>query len=142
MTSAVIGIGTLLKVGDGATPTEAFTTIAEVKSISGPSETRDTLDVTNMDSPNQYKEFVATLIDGGTISCDINFIGDNTTQNGLRTDMLAGTARNFQLLMANTGASLYAFTAFVTEFSPSFDVESIVTASISMKITGAVTFTP
>ena len=34
MTEGIIGLGTLLKIGDGATP-EVFTAIAEVKDITG-----------------------------------------------------------------------------------------------------------
>jgi len=138
MTSAVIGKGTLLKAGDAANP-EVFTTIAEVKSISGPDISRDTLDVTNMDSSGNFREFVATLQDGGTVSFDINFIGDNATQTGLKTDMDAGTARNFELLMPNTGATLFTFTALIVGISYSFEVDGIISASISLKITGTVT---
>jgi hypothetical protein len=37
MTEGVIGLGTILKIGDGATP-EVFTAIAEVKDITGPGQ--------------------------------------------------------------------------------------------------------
>ena len=140
MTSAVIGKGTLFKRGDGASP-EVFTTVAEVKSISGPELSRDTLDVTNMDSTGNFREFVATLQDGGSVSFDINLIGDNTSQNNLDTDMNNGTARNFQMLLPNVGATLYSFTGLVTGFSVAVEIDGIITASITIKITGAVTRT-
>lgn len=141
MTDAVLGKGTLLKAGDGA-GTEVFTAIAEVKSISGPDITRDTVDVTHMESSGNFREYISTLQDGGTMNFDINYIGDNTTQNNLKADMDAGTARNFQLLMPNTGATLFTFTALVVGFSFNFDIESLISASISLKITGVVTITP
>jgi len=40
MTEGVIGLGTLLKIGDGASP-EVFAAIAEVKDITGPGLTRE-----------------------------------------------------------------------------------------------------
>jgi hypothetical protein len=40
MPEGVIGLGTRLKIGDGATP-EVFTAIAEVKDITGPRLTRE-----------------------------------------------------------------------------------------------------
>ena len=36
-TTGTSGFGTLLQVGDGASPTEAFSTLAEVTGLSGPS---------------------------------------------------------------------------------------------------------
>lgn len=140
MTSAVIGKGTLLKAGDGGGP-EVFTTIAEVKSISGPQITRDTLDVTNMDSVGNFREFVSTLQDGGTVSFDVNYIGDNTSQNNMKTDQDNGTARNFQILMPNVGATLFAFTALVVGNDFNFEIDGIISLSISLKITGQVTIT-
>ena len=138
MTSAVIGKGTLLKAGDGG-GSEVFTTVAEVKSISGPDITRDTLDVTNMDSSGNYREFVATLQDGGSVSFDVNFIGNNTSQNNMQTDMNAGTARNFQLLMPNVASTLFTFTALIVGLTFNFEIDGIITENISLKITGAVT---
>ena len=40
MSEGVIGLGTLLKIGDGDTP-EVFTAIGEVKDITGPGLTRE-----------------------------------------------------------------------------------------------------
>jgi hypothetical protein len=40
MTEGVIGLGTLLKIGNGASP-EVFTAIAEVLGITGPGLTRE-----------------------------------------------------------------------------------------------------
>lgn len=58
------GFGTLLKVGDGASPTEAFTAIAEVKSISGPSMSMETIDATHMESPSGYREILPSFRNG------------------------------------------------------------------------------
>lgn len=138
MTSAVIGIGTLLQVGDGA-GTEVFTTIPEVKSISGPEITRDTIDVTHMNSPNNFREFVTTLKDGGEVSFEMNYIGNDTTQNGIRVDLKAGTLRNFKMVMNNVASTTFDFAAVVTEFGLSTELEEIVTASVTLKISGDIT---
>ena len=52
---ATAGIGTLLQIGDAASP-EVFTTIAEVLDISGPGLVSDLVDVTNMSSPGSFEE--------------------------------------------------------------------------------------
>ena len=70
MSDAFIGHGTLLQRGDGGDP-ETFTTVAEVLNISGPSLSRDTIDVTTMDSPDEWIEFIAGLNDVGEITFDL-----------------------------------------------------------------------
>lgn len=136
-TSAIMGIGTLLQIGDGGGP-EVFTTMAEVLSISGPNETRETLDVTNMDSPNNTREKILALKDSGSVTFDMNFLGTNAQQNQLKTDMDAGTLRNFKIVMPGT-VRTFAFAALVTELSKDFPVDSQITASVTLEISGPVT---
>ena len=138
MTSAVAGIGTLLKAGDGG-GTEVFTTIAEIKNIDGPNVSLETIDATTMDSPGGAREFIGGLINNGTLSCSFNYIGDNVTQNNLETDLKDKKLRNFQLLMTNTAGTLISFSALVIEFSRSFEIESLNNATINLQISGEVT---
>ena len=65
--------GTLLQRGDGAAPTEAFTTIGEVLNIGGPSLAQEVVDVTSHSSPGAFRQKVGGLLDAGEISFDINF---------------------------------------------------------------------
>ena len=82
-TKAVTSHGTLLKVGDGASP-EVFATIAEVKDISGPGTTLSTEDATNHDSGG-WREPVPTLLEGGEVTFDLNYYGGTTqTSSALR----------------------------------------------------------
>ena len=137
-TSATSSFGTFLKIGDGAVA-EAFTTIAEVRDISGPSLALDTEEVTSHDSPGGWEEFVATILRSGEVSFDLNFLPTNATQSyaaGLIADMVAKTKRNFQLIFTNVGATTWAFAAYVTAFEPSAPVAGALTASASLKITG------
>jgi hypothetical protein len=57
---AFAGVGTVFKRGAVA--------IAEITSISGPNLTRGTIDVTNLDSTNGYREFIAGFRDGGEVT--------------------------------------------------------------------------
>ena len=77
---AISAFGTLLKVGDGG-GTEVFTTIAEVKEISGPSISVDTVELTTHSSSGAWKEYLPTLIDAGEVTFDVNFIPTNATQS-------------------------------------------------------------
>jgi hypothetical protein len=76
---AKISNGTLLKIGDGASP-ENFTTIPEVMRLSGPSVRFDLLDVTSHDTVGFFREWIPGLADGERVSDvgtpmtkDINF---------------------------------------------------------------------
>lgn len=135
-TSAVSSHGTLLKIGDGG-GSEVFTTIAEVKDISGPALSWETEDVTNHDS-SKWREHIVTIKEGGEVTFEINYYSA-TTQDSLRTDMLAGTKRNFQVVFPTSPAETHAFAAYITGIEYDAPVEGVLSQSITLTITGAVT---
>lgn len=73
-----------LQVGDSA-PTYAtvYTVISEVKNIDGPGFDRDMADVTNLSSTASFKEFIPTLIDGGEITFEINYVPTSASHMAL-----------------------------------------------------------
>jgi hypothetical protein len=144
-TGALSSFGTLLKIGNGGSPTETFTTIAEVRDISGFAFALATEDVTNHDSAG-WREHIPTIIEAGEVTFDINFKGDATQGFGsgsLYDDMVDKTKRNFQLVLpAGVGAAndTAAFTAYVTGFELSAPVEGVLSAAVTLQVTGAVTW--
>jgi predicted secreted protein len=140
LSSAVSSFGTLLKIGDGATPTEAFTTIAEVRDISGPGFTLDTEEVTNHSTTGGYKEYIATLKDGGEVTFDLNFF-QHATHDDLWDDFEARTRRNFQIVFPITsGDDTLTFAAFVTNIGHEAPVQGVLTRSVTLRVTGAGTW--
>jgi len=138
MTDALSSFGTFLKAGDGGTP-EAFTTISEVRDISGPSLGLDTEEVTSHDSPGGWEEFVSTILRSGEVTFDINYEPTETTHDagtGLIADMTARTLRNFQLVWTDPVSTTWSFAAYVTGFEPSAPVAGALSASCTLKITG------
>lgn len=144
MSNAVAGYGTLLKLGDGGGP-ETFTTIAEVKDVTGPGMEADTIESTNHSSPNGWKEYLAGMLDAGEVTFSVNFIPSDATQDdatGLIFVMKQRLKRNFQLLWPGPGANrLCAFPALVTGFEPTAPVDDALTADITLKVTGEPIFT-
>lgn len=138
-TSAVSSHGTLLKVGDGATP-EVFTTIAEVKDISGPAMSLTMEDATSHDSGG-WKEEIATLLEAGDISFDVNYSA-HTTQELLETAQYNRERLNFQMVLPLAVPVTKAFSGYVTGFERSAPVSGILTASVTIRVSGAVTTTP
>ena len=138
MSDAISAFGTLLKIGDGGDP-ESFTTIAEVKDISGPSLSLATEEITNHSSPGGWREFIGTLLDAGEVTFDINFIPTHSTHNastGLIADMVNKVKRNFQLVFPDAGNTTWNFTALITGFELSEPVEGTLSASVTLRITG------
>lgn len=138
MSNAVAGFGSLLKIGDGAGP-EVFTTIAEVKDISGPSLSMATIDVTNQSSTGGWAEFIGGIKDAGEVTFDVNFLPADATHNaatGLIRDYNNRTKRNFQLVFPDAGATTWSFAALVTAFQPTEPIGDALTASVTLKITG------
>jgi hypothetical protein len=135
---AISSFGTQLKIGDGQ-GTEAFTTIAEVMDISGPSLSQGTQEVTPQTAPNRARVFIATLLDGGEVSFDINYEPAGATHDqttGLIKDMTDGTLRNFQTVFPDAATTTWSFAAFITGFEPSAPVDGALTASVTFKISG------
>lgn len=133
------GFGTLLKVGDGASP-EVFTSVAEVIGpITGPGIGVDSVEVTDTESPNTHREYIPGLVDAGEISFDMNFLPQDSTQdetNGLISLAQARTTKNFQIVYSDTSNSTWAITGFITSLEPTAPIDDRATMSCTIKITG------
>lgn len=139
MSNALNSFGTLLKIGDGATPTEGFTTIAEVLDISGPALKANTEDVTSHSSTGGWEESIPTTLAAGEVTFDVNFIPTTATQSqtsGLLRDLKNKTKRNFQLVFPDTGSTTWPFAAYVTGFEPKAPVKGKLSAAVTLMITG------
>lgn len=142
MSQALAAYGVLLKRGDGGTPTETFTTIAEVKSISGPSMSADVIDVTTHSSAaiGAGREKIASLIDWGEVSFDLNFIPTNTQHKQLLADLNARGKHNWKIVFPDAGPTEWAFEGIVTNFEMDMPVDDVLGASLTITITTKPTF--
>lgn len=141
MTLAVSSEGTLLKMGDGAGP-EVFTAIAEVRDIGGPALAQGTEEVTHHGSGG-WREFIATLKEGGEVTFQVNVLNDATQGpgSGLLDAFDDGEAHNFQIVFPTATPLTADFAAIVTGFTPDAPVEGALTADATLQITGEVTWT-
>lgn len=138
--NAISAYGTLLKRGDGGSP-ETFTTVPEVRSISGPSMETDEADVTTHSSAafGAFREFILTLIDAGTIEFDINYVPSDSVHAGLRSDFLNRTKRNWQLVLPGNVQTI-SFAGYVKTIPLEFPVDGPITQKLTIRCTGAPTF--
>lgn len=134
--NAFAGVGTHLQLGDGAS-SEAFANIAEVNSIDGPNISVETIDVTSLDSTGGYREFIASFIDGGEVTMEMNFT--RASYDDLKIILDARAKRNFKIVLPDTGLTAFAFSALVTALGLGIPKDDKVTSSMTLKISGQVT---
>lgn len=133
-TNATAGFGTLLKVGDGS---GNYTVLAEVKDITGPGFTHETEEVTHHQSPGRFKEKIATLIDGGEVTFNMNYIMQNATQSisaGLAKDLIDHTLRNIKIIFSDAGSTEWILPCFVTGWEPRMPVGSVFDCSVTLEV--------
>ncbi len=130
----------LIKMGDGEAPTEGFTTIAGIRSRTV-TINRETVDITNSDSPGMHRELLA---DGGVRSVSVSGSGvfkDKAAHAALIGHILNGTThRNFQLFMPGLGTFAGPFEVSSTDLGGEYNAE--VTYSLSLESAAAISFTP
>lgn len=139
--TVVSAFGTVLQRGDGGGP-EAFTSIIEVQRISGPSINRGTIETTHHESPDNFREFLPNLPDGGEITIEGNWCPASATQTTpLVTDFNNQSTRNYKLVFNDAGDAQFAFVGFPTAvtFDSPFDGKMGITATF--KVTGKPVFT-
>lgn len=131
MSNAVNSVGTVLQRWSGS----AWVSIAEVRSITGPGITRDVIEVTNLDSTQGWKQFIAGFRDGGTVVASMNF-----TRAGfdlLMTDFEDDTLQNYQIVLSDAVATSIEFEGLVTELPLTINVGDAITMESTIKITSA-----
>jgi predicted secreted protein len=133
--NAFSGVGTKLWRKD---PTTGWGALAEVNNISGPSESRDTIDVTSLDSTGGYREFITGFKDGGELTFTMNMA--NAEYDKLRTDFDTDTAREYKVELPDSDESIFSFSGLVTNIPLSVSPDDKVTVDVTIKVTGQVTF--
>lgn len=127
----------LLKVGDGATPTENFTTVGGLRTT-GFTHNNQTVDATNKDS-GAWRQ----LLDGaGTRSITISGSGvftDAVSEETVRGFAMNNQIKNYKMTFGNGDSMTGPFQ--ITSYQRAGNHNNEETYSISLASAGAVTFT-
>jgi len=128
---------------NGATFTYNTEVVGELVSISGPSISVATIDTTTLD--DVHRTFVGGTIDGGELSIEvlIDPMGTDAQKFEDEWDATASAAPTAKACIITfpsaATASTYTFSALVTGFSLDLPMDDSIRASITLKISGAVT---
>jgi predicted secreted protein len=142
MSNAISGVGTQFRKWDG----NSWERIAEVTNISGPAMSRETIDVTSLDSTDGYREFIGSFRDAGTVALTMNF-----TRAGLdlmKADFEDDTPQSYEIVIPDakksggsadpTGYTSIEFVGLVQEMPLTIPVDDKISMDVTIKITGRV----
>jgi len=127
---AVAGVGTSFRRWDETNWVE----IAEIKSITGPSKSRTTIDVTSLDSTGGYNEFIGGFRDGGSVVLAMIFRRD--TYEIMNNDFESSTLQNYEILLPDDESTSFEFEGLVTELPLTISPEDAITVDVTIKISG------
>lgn len=133
MTNAVSSVGALLRKFSGS----AWTSVGEVTTISGPTMSRETIDVTSLASTGGYREFIAGFRDPGTLTFTMNF--NRTDYDIMKADFESDVEQDYELILPDDEVTTLEFSGLVTELPLNLDPGSQITCNITIKVTGQVT---
>lgn len=131
--NAVSGVGTQFRRWDG----DSWENLAEINSITGPTMTRDFIDVTSLDSTGGYREFITGFRDAGTISLNMNFT--RATYDAFKADFESPDLHYYEICLPDGNLTTLEFAGLVTEVPITIPTDDKITADVTIKITGQVT---
>lgn len=132
--NAIAGVGTKFRRWNK--DTGHWVDISEVNSIDGPKKSRDTIEVTSLDSIDGYREFIGGFRDGGSVTLPMNFW--RTTYELMNEDFESEELQNYEILLPDAEATSFEFTALVTELGLGIPADDKVTADVTLKVSGKV----
>lgn len=139
-TVAYAGPGNLIKF---STDTSYSNTLGQVRDIKGPEQTAEFDDITNQSSPavgggRPFKEWIPTLIDGGTVTFPVVYNPNDTTQNDALGYLQQGTLVNWEVVIVNSGQAWF-WAGYVSKFGGNWPYSKADTIDVEIKVTGPVT---
>jgi len=130
---AATGTKFAIKVGT------AFQDVGQISQISGPNVQADTIDVTDIDAI--WKRYVPGHLDAGEVTLEVFIDPANTQHTELRTALTSRTRREFQIKWTQVDPDqTMTFFGYVTGLEYSASAGEALTASVTIKVDGEVTW--
>lgn len=138
MPEVVNAHGTLLKLGNGATP-EVFETVAKVISdIDGPGITRGSHMIRGRGEVWARK--LAGQPDAGKLSFTVGYMPASATHAALLAAAKSGDVKNWQLAFPDPEASVMQLAGFISGFKLNEPEDGTLTAAVEIEIDGEPVF--
>lgn len=122
--------GTTLEIGSPAVA------IAHLKNIESPNQTKETIEVTALDSDGNYREYIPGYRDGGEISVTGYFDFKDAGQKAVREAYDAEEAFDFVIRYPARIGAEWRFKGIVTGYRIVSEEGDAITIEITIKISG------
>lgn len=138
-TEAKIGYGSLFEIHDG----DDYQKIGEITSITLPSLARDAVDATHTESEEGWREFIPGLKDAGEITVEMNFVAGSESDVLIRRQFDSDDLTQCRITVPSVGSppEQLTFNAIVTGYEAEAPVDDKVTATVTLKVSGKVSYT-
>lgn len=130
--TAVAGVGTIFQRWSGA----AWVAISEINQITGPGMSRDTIDVTSLDSTGGYREFIAGFRNAGTVQLSMNFT--RSAYELFRTDFESNVVKNYRIVLPDAENTSLEFMGLVTELPMTIPADDKITSDVTIQLSGPI----
>lgn len=129
-------------IGTGATLTFGTSSVTlEILSIEISDISREAIDTTHLETANARTFMPTDLYDPGTMEIEVLYDDDNVSSNQIPFSAAAETLTiEWPAVAPATTGGQFVTTGFITNVSISTPLEDRITATISFKFSGAITF--
>lgn len=131
--------GTQQLISDGSSPAD-YNLIGQVRSITGPTTSATTQDVTTHSTAGNWMEKLAVLIDPGTLSFPMNYDADDDTHafaSGLWSFLIALTEADHETIFpASLGTLTYS--GYISGHPFDLPTDNVIQTTIEITINGAI----
>ena len=150
MAGIEIGYGAKLRFTTGLAST-SFRDALNVRDITGPTAEADEVECTNFSSTNTYREFLLGMIDPGELNFGICWETEPSTgwfdtatteiwEHEQLTKLFDGLTNTNWRIVFPTTTKLLEFTGRVKTFQPTIPVDDVITADVTVRLTGPITW--
>ena len=119
----------------------ALVKVAELLTLTPPTQSRETIDVTTHDSPAGAMEFIVEeIFDTGEISFQVHYIAESADDDALLTALTTGAEQDWKIVVKTESATADVEGAgFVTSYGPSdMPVNGKQAADCTIKVSGPI----
>lgn len=133
----IAGVGAVIERWVAGTP-GAYETIGEVTNITGPSASREMIDVTALNTTGGYRKFIGSFRDSGTLNLSMNFT--NVEYKKMKADFENAAAVGYQISLPDEVAGALGtsvqFWGSVQELPLTIPTDAQVTVDVVIKLSG------
>ncbi len=144
-TNAMLAAGTELQRGTDVLGAGGLTyaAVPEIKSLQLPSLRADFVDCTNLGSPNGEEEFIPSMLRKGNLQAQMNWVPQDDAVSpsaGFIYDRNNKIKRAYRCVLPDADSTYLEFNAYVEEVSPESQMGNALQVTISLKVTGEITW--